>query len=343
MRGRELIFGAVAVLLLLGYVLVGARYAAIVGPADPPTPTPTMPARPVDAPRLPGAIAFVIRGDVFVLRDGAYAAQTSEGRSLQPDLSRDGRTLVFARQEQIDGRRIVDGQATPARLRYTSVMRKASTGGIEGILLDGLRLRQQSGFHLVSWYFGPAQSPDGARLAYVEDDGGGASDLVVLDIASRRRLVLTAGRDLADAAWSPDGRTIATTTYGEEGVGVALWSAERAAAPMRPTLAEGEAYSPSFSPDGRWLLYTLRRDGRNDLRAFELATGRDVALTDDGRSWHGAFSPDGRYVAFLREGGGSLDVHAMELGDVLSGGAPRATIRLTHGGVDGASRPSWGR
>ncbi len=346
MRFRELIFGAIATTLLATYLVFGARFYETVGPVRAATPTPTLARETnVPAPRVPGTIAFTARGEVFVMRDGTYRNQTAEGRSQQPALSADGRQLLFVRIENIDGRRSADGLTVPARLGYSNVIVKSSIGGTETILLDGLRQRAANGFHQVSWYLSPSLSPDGKRLAFLEDDGDGAADLVVLDLATKRRTVFSRGADLADATWSPDGKSIATTSYAAGPSGITIWSADRpGTTPARLKLPGAtDAYRPSFSPDGRWLAYTLRRDDKNDVHAFEIGTSRDVALTDDGHSWNGVFSPDGRWLAFDREKGGVVDLFALELAEVMSGGVPKEALKLTRGeGVDGASRPAWG-
>lgn len=346
---RNLIFGAAAAALVVAYAFVAAQLTAV-GPApERPAPVPTRPPERTDAPRVPGAVAFVLRGDVYVLRDGRYAPLSAEGRSAEPDLSDDGATLLFTRRETIDGRSIVGGQVVNARLGYTVVVRKPSAGGQETLVLDGLRVESGDGFHQVWWYSGPAQGPDGARIAVIAAAQGAAADLLVVTLRTSGSgrpavLPLSQGAELADPAWSPDGTAIATTTYNTDVPGILVWNAERPGVAERLELPEGEAYRPSFSPDGEWIVYTLRRDGRNDIHAFEVATGTDVALTADGRSWNATFSPDGEWIAFLREQGGTVDLYAMELDDALEGGTANAALKLTRGeGVDAESRPSWGR
>jgi Tol biopolymer transport system component len=108
----------------------------------------------------------------------------------------------------------------------------------------------------------------------------------------------------------------------------------------------GEPYRATYAPDGKWIVYTLRHDGKNDIHALELATQRDIALTSDGQSWNPVFSPDGSQIAFLRSASFSIDLYVMDLGGVLTsaGGAPKGTQKMTNGeGIDGADRPSWGR
>lgn len=348
---RNVIFGGIALVLAIGYAVVAAQLIAA-GPtqaAQGPTPAPTQPAERTDAPRLPGSIAFVLRGDVYVLRDGRYAALSSEGRSAEPDLSDDGATLLFTRRETIDGRSLVDGQVVNARLGYTVVVRKSSAGGEEELVLDGLRAKSSDGFHQVWWYSGPAQDPGGGRIAVIAAAQEASADLHVVTLPASGTgrpavLALSQGAELADPAWSPDGTLIATTTYNTSVPGILIWDAGRSGVAERLELPEGEAYRPSFSPDGEWIIYTLRVDGRNDLHAFEIETGEDVALTNDGRSWNGVVSPDGDWVAFLRERDGNVDLYAMEVDAIFDGGTPKEPVKLTRGeGVDAESRPSWGR
>src|SRR5712691_9186746 len=198
MRRRELVFGAVAVGLVALYVSAGSQIAPAFVPASSPTPTPTKPVERVEAPRLDGTLAFAIRGDVYVLSGCGYVPLTSEGRSYQPSISPDGRSVIFARTEEIDGKRIVDGQVVPAHLRFSNIVRKDARGGAETIVANGL-IRAASGFHQVTWFDAPALSPDGKRIAVVEDAGDGRADLALLDAQTgQRTALLSQGSNLAD-------------------------------------------------------------------------------------------------------------------------------------------------
>lgn len=343
---RGLVFGLVAVALVVGYGVLGSRAAPLVLPAGTPTPTPTKPVSAVPAPQIPGTIAFALRGDVYVLRDGKYVSVTSDARSIQPDLSEDGRTLLFVRAEAIDGKRDVGGQITPAILRYTDIIKKDTGGGTESIVLSGLLVKSPSGYHSVAWLNAPALSPDLKLFAVMTDAVAGSSDLEIFDLQTGKRTsLLSEGAFLADPAWSPDGKTIVVTSYTQGEPRILLVPADgRVAVPLAIKGANGEPYRPSYSPDGLWITYTLRHEGRNDIHAVDVKTGQDVALTSDGKSWNGVFSPDGRQIAFLRESGGLIDLYAMDVADALTGGAPKAAVKLTRGeGIDGDSRPAWGR
>lgn len=340
---RELAFATVAVALLLVYGAIGSRLAPLFAPSgSDATPTPTRPALPIEAPRLPGSIAFAIRGDIYVLREGSYSPRTAEGRNAQPHLTADGE-LYYSSTDTIEGRRLTNGSSVRAELHYSSIMR-AGPGFTDEVVIDGLRARRSDGFHAVSWLLGPAVSPDGRSLAAIEDRGDGAADLIVVDLVSGDLSPVSRGAILADPAWSPDGSMLTVTTYNAEVPGILLWPLDAPAQARRiDDLPDGDAYAPAFHPDGGWIVYTLRLDGRNDLHAYEIETGRDVSLTAEGKSWGAVFSPDGDWVAFLRESGGVVDLYAMELGTALDSGAPLGAIKLTRGeGIDGQSRPSWG-
>src|SRR5438094_5976190 len=173
-RSRELVFAGVAAVLLVLYLGLGLRVGPAFMPPASPTPTPTKPVALVTLPpgasvNVSGTIAFALRGDVYVLSGKGYVPLTSDGRSHQPSISTDGRTVFFARVEEIDGKRMVDEQVVPAHLRFSNVVSASASGGTQTVLIDGL-VKADSGFHLVTWFDSPAVSPDGKRIAVVADD-----------------------------------------------------------------------------------------------------------------------------------------------------------------------------
>lgn len=344
MRVKELAFGVVGVALAVGWLVLAVRLWPAISPSARPTTTPR-PSGEVGVVNVAGRIAVAAGGDLLVLRGGRMSPLADGGGRRDPALSPDGTRVAYSLRGSIDGKRVFEGQTVPAHLEYASVVVRGTASGNDETLVDGVQRRDPNGFHQVEFETQPAWSPDGAQLAFISDDGGGA-DLEVLTLATKRIATLSQGSVLADPAWSPDGKTIAVTTYTSGTAGILFVPVDGRTQAKRLALKrDGDPYRPSYSPDGRWLLATLRTDRGNDLVAIELATDRVVDLTSDGRSWGGVFSPDGASVAFLREHDGAIDLFVLEVADALrTAAAPKAAAQVTRDGrLDGTSRPSWSR
>lgn len=72
--------------------------------------------------------------------------------------------------------------------------------------------------------------------------------------------------------------------------------------------------APSFSPDGRRLLFTSFASGFPQIMQMELATVSTRALTRDNRAMAFAprYSPDGRWIVYARESGGNTDIWRLD-------------------------------
>ena len=93
-------------------------------------------------------------------------------------------------------------------------------------------------------------------------------------------------------------------------------------------------YDASFSPDGRWIVFTSERAGSADIYRVRVDGSGLERLTDDPAfDDQGALSPDGRSLAFVSSRSGQADVWVLDL-------ATRALHNLTrHSGGD--FRPAW--
>jgi hypothetical protein len=67
-----------------------------------------------------------------------------------------------------------------------------------------------------------------------------------------------------------------------------------------PSARFEQAYTPRFSPDGKWVAYsTWTAGGYRDIRLVEVETGKFLQVTHDrAMDWDPCFSPDGRIVFF---------------------------------------------
>ena len=96
---------------------------------------------------------------------------------------------------------------------------------------------------------------------------------------------------MSKAAFSPDGRTLASGSYKE----IRLWDAVTGAHQRTLTGHRGDVESVAFSPDGR----TLASGSRGEIRLWDAVTGahqRTLTGHSD-RVLSLAFSPDGRTLA----------------------------------------------
>src|SRR5262245_40528210 len=68
--------------------------------------------------------------------------------------------------------------------------------------------------------------------------------------------------------------------------------------PLMPVT--GLDYSPSFSPDGQWVVFTSERDGSSDIyRIHPDGTGLERVTDDPAYDDQAVLSPDGKTLAFV--------------------------------------------
>lgn len=217
----------------------------------------------------------------------------TEGTWMNVDVSPDGQTIAFDLLGDI----------------YTMPI----TGGAATAIATGL-----------AWEAQPRFSPDGTRIAFTSDRGGGDNIWMMNSNGSDMRQVTNESfRLLNQPDWSPDGQYIVARKHfttqrslgtGEVwlyhvsgGAGVAL--VERADEALQKDLGE-----PVFSPDGGGVYFSRNttpgnsfiyaQDSNTQLFAIErydMETGeRETVVDGPGSGLNPRPSPDGRYIAFVR-------------------------------------------
>ncbi len=219
--------------------------------------------------------------------------QTDEGTWMDIDVSPDGETIAFNVLGDI----------------YTMPI----TGGTPTRIAEGL-----------SWEVQPRFSPDGERIAFTSDRGGGDNIWVMnRDGSDKRQVTKESFRLVHQPTWSPDGEFIAAkkhfTTQRSLGTGE-VWMyhvsggggvqvVKRANESLQKELGE-----PIFSPDGSAIYYTRNTTPGNTfiyaqdsnagifaIEKHELATGEVTTAVDGyGGAVRPAPSPDGTEIAFVR-------------------------------------------
>jgi len=219
--------------------------------------------------------------------------KVNEGTWMDIDVAPDGKTIAFTLLGDI----------------YTMPI----TGGTPTRISEGL-----------SWDVQPRFSPDGKRIAFTSDRGGGDNIWVMnADGSDKRQVTKEDFRLLNQPSWSPDGRFIAAkkhyTTERSAGTGE-IWLyhvsggggvqvVERANERLQKELGE-----PIFAPDGSAIYYTRNttpgnifeyaQDSQTGIFAIErhdLASGEvTTAVSGYGGAVRPAPSPDGKAIAFVR-------------------------------------------
>ncbi len=168
----------------------------------------------------------------------------------------------------------------------------------------GVRRVSGSGFAAV-----PSWSPDGRRLAYVraEAEHPRVWNIWTVDVASGQAARVTSHRvgQPWGAAWFPDGERIAYSNETRLIVQSLDGGAVRAFnTPVRGRLVR----TPAVSPDGKQIIFQVRRDGAWML---DLTTDTMRRVLEDPSAEEFTWSPDGRRVAYHSRRSGKWGVWMM--------------------------------
>jgi hypothetical protein len=143
-----------------------------------------------------------------------------------------------------------------------------------------------------SWY---RPSPDGERIAFVQEDAEGVDQIFVMDLDGSDVRQLTSGKRAAmEPAWSSEGTQIAFS--GETGGGRELFILGPSGRTRQLTtlLSRGEAWQPTWSPDDSTIAFVINatdpivriatidvESGRMDASVIPVAFSPDWAPNDD--------------------------------------------------------------
>ncbi|QEA17315.1 amidohydrolase family protein [Novosphingobium ginsenosidimutans] len=216
-----------------------------------------------------------------------------EGTWMNLDVSPDGQTVAFDLLGDI----------------YTMPI----SGGTPTRISEGLPYETQ-----------PRFSPDGKRIAFTSDRGGGDNIWIMnRDGSDKRQLTNESFRLLNQPSWSPDGQYIVAkkhfTTGRSLGTGE-VWmyhvsGGDGVLLVKRPSEQhQKELGEPIFAPDGKHVYYTRNttpgpifeyaQDSNNQLFAIErydLETGKiDSVIGGEGGAVRPTPSPDGKKIAYVR-------------------------------------------
>ena len=190
----------------------------------------------------------------------------------------------------------------------------------------------------------PAWSPDGKRLLFVAPGGKNfGQDIWVMNADGSNPVDLTQRLgDDRDPAWSPDGKLIAFSNDGREDKVRQIYLMKPDGSGQTRISDQFIEYSPTWSPDMKWLAYVISGNGYPFLYLRGNADGYSTPEPYDRYSVTGrlgqvaqpAWSPDGSQIAYVRLDGGQRRIWSVVY---ASGGSSLA--QLTNGPAD--QDPAW--
>lgn len=213
---------------------------------------------------------------------------TSEtGRSARPVFAPDGQRLAFDRWQS------------------------GTNPDVWTIDADGRNARQLTRDSAVDTV--PNWTPDGRAVVFVSARENKAA-VWSHELASGQEAFLTLlGIDTDWARLSPDGRHLAYSRRGADGV-VNVWRVALDSGQPRQITFDAEfAGFPCWSPDGRWLAVQLRRGQDSQIAVMPSEGGAlDPLTSGPGQHWPYSFWPDGQSVAFAGQPGDLWNIYRID-------------------------------
>ena len=151
----------------------------------------------------------------------------------------------------------------------------------------------------VSWH------PDG-EITFAAGQGE-SYDIYKLDPEGQAELIVSDG---IQPAWSPDGQSLAFTTYRDSNLEIYLADHERRLRNL--TRHGGSDARSSWAPEGTRIAFESNRFGNPEICVVDVASGDVARLTHSpGMDWNPAWSPDGSEIAFVSSRNGDNRIYIM--------------------------------
>jgi Tol biopolymer transport system component len=161
---------------------------------------------------------------------------------------------------------------------------------------------------------GPAVSPDGSKVVFLSEKDRFSIEMFRADVETGEieKKILKTGLDphyeslqFVNSAgdWHPNGREFVFSGVSKGKPIITVIDAQRGRKVDEFKIEDaGEIFNPSWSPDGRYIVYAASVGGLMDLFILDTETEETRRLTDDPYAdLQPAWSPDGRWIAFVTD------------------------------------------
>ncbi len=180
---------------------------------------------------------------------------------------------------------------------------------------------------LGSQNYRPFWSADGRSIGFTTDVNGLSMVFrTTPDGAGKAAPILEHSTSVDEGEWSPDGKWFVFRAGSGLGRDIFGFRPGVDSAPLPLVVTASEEFSPTVSPDGRWLAYASSGSGRDEVfvRSLVDSTGGRVQVSVEGGN-EPAWSHDGREL-YYRSGNGEQDLIAVSV-------APGPAFRITGRGT----------
>lgn len=183
--------------------------------------------------------------------------------------------------------------------------------------------RSQGTLHLA-----PALTPDGRQIAYFSEKNSFFVDLYLADAETGRVLRRLVKSTLSSnyeslrfinsaGSFSPDGRYFAIAVKHKDRDDLVILDVKKDEEAQRITVPLNGLTTPTWSPDGKQLVFTGYDGGLTDLFVVNADGSGLRRLTNDKYAdLHPSWGPDGKTIAFSTDRGPQTDFHTLKFGNM---------------------------
>jgi dipeptidyl aminopeptidase/acylaminoacyl peptidase len=291
--------------------------------------------------RLTDSKVNAVHAEGYFPRDERFLYSSDQGGNERDHIyvqSPDGKVQDLTPGDSLKAQ-FLDWAADDIGFFFTTNERNPSTMDLYEIAADGYA--RQKLFECPEGYQVGGISPDRRYVVLGKARSTADSDIYLHDRQSGETKLLTP-REAGEGevsnnpqAFTPDGKALLYTT--DRGSQFAyLLRHDLATGKSTPVLrTDWDVAGAGYSHDGRWLLVAINRDARTEVRLFDAATMKRVALPAVAGAdiTNVAFSRNGRQIAFQAESAAPRNLYVGEIGS----GKPRRLTQALNKEIDPAA------